>query len=141
VESVEINKTLAPNLDGDGIGGSVNMRTKTAGEFPTVSLYGIGGYNPILSGRYNDQFGGTIGHRFGKQRKLGILFGATTGCGRLFREAALSGADARSNARSGPAVCRVSSCGPGFACAWLSRDDAGDRLSLGDYPVRHAKGD
>ena len=75
VESVEINKTLAPNMDGDGIGGSVNMKTKTAGEFPTFSLYGIGGYNPILGGRDNDQFGGTIGHRFGKKQKLGILFG------------------------------------------------------------------
>ncbi len=77
VESVEINKTLAPNLDGDGIGGSVNMKTKTAGEFPTLNLYGIAGYNQILGGRYNDQFGGTVGHRFGKARKLGILFGGS----------------------------------------------------------------
>src|SRR5271166_4974330 len=77
VESVEINKTLAPNIDGDGIGGSVNMKTKTAGEFPTVSLYGLGGYNKILGGRYNDQFGGTIGHRFGKDRRLGVLFGGS----------------------------------------------------------------
>ncbi len=77
VESVEINKTLAPNIDGDGIGGSVNLKTKTAGEFPTVSLYGLGGYNPILGGRYNDQFGGTIGHRFGRQKKLGLLFGGS----------------------------------------------------------------
>ena len=77
VESVEINKTLAPNLDGDGIGGSVNMRTKTAGEFPTLNLYGTGGYNPILGGRANDEFGGTVGHRFGKTKKLGILFGGT----------------------------------------------------------------
>ena len=77
VESVEINKTLAPNIDGDGIGGSVNMKTKTAGEFPTVSLYGLGGYNQILGGRYNDQFGGTVGHRFGKDRRLGILFGGS----------------------------------------------------------------
>ena len=74
VESVEINKTLAPNIDGDGIGGSVNLKTKTAGEFPTLNLYGIGGYNPILEGRYNDQWGGTIGHRFGPQKKLGLLF-------------------------------------------------------------------
>ena len=77
VESVEINKTLAPNIDGDGIGGSVNLKTKTAGEFSTLSLYGIGGYNQILGGRYNDQFGGTFGHRFGKTRKLGILFGGS----------------------------------------------------------------
>ncbi len=77
VESVEINKTLAPNIDGDGIGGSVNMKTKSAGEFPTLTLYGIGGYNPILGGRGNDQWGGTVGHRFGRERKLGILFGGT----------------------------------------------------------------
>jgi TonB-dependent receptor len=77
VESVEINKTLAPNIDGDGIGGSVNMKTKTAGEFPTLNIYGLGGYDPILGGRYNDQFGGTIGHRFGAQKKLGLLFGGS----------------------------------------------------------------
>ena len=30
VEAVEINKTLSANQDGDGIGGSVNLRTKNA---------------------------------------------------------------------------------------------------------------
>jgi len=77
VESVEINKTLAPNLDGDGIGGSVNLKTKTAGEFPTISLAGLGGYDPILDGRRSDQFGATAGHRFGRDRKLGVLFGGS----------------------------------------------------------------
>jgi TonB-dependent receptor len=77
VESVEVNETLAPNMDGDGIAGSVNMKTKTAGEFPTLTLYGLGGYNQILGGRYNDQFGGTFGHRFGKKKKFGFLFGGT----------------------------------------------------------------
>lgn len=77
VESVEINKTLQANQDGDGIGGSVNLRTKTAGEVPTVSLFGIGGYTPIIGGRGVDQFGGTVGKRFGEQKKLGVLFGGT----------------------------------------------------------------
>jgi TonB-dependent receptor len=77
VESVEINKTLAPNIDGDGIGGSVNLKTKTAGEYPTVNLHGLGGYNPILGRRGNDEFGGTVGHRFGVDKKLGILFGGS----------------------------------------------------------------
>ena len=78
VESVEINKTLQANMDGDGIGGSVNMRTKTAGEQPTVTLYGLGGYTPILAdGRGQTQFGGTIGQRFLKDKRLGILFGGT----------------------------------------------------------------
>jgi TonB-dependent receptor len=76
VESVEVNKTLAPNMDGDGIGGSVNMKTKTAGEFPTFSLFGLGGYNPIMGGRENTEEGGTVGHRF-FHRKLGILFGGS----------------------------------------------------------------
>jgi TonB-dependent receptor len=75
VESVEINKTLAPNMDGDGIGGSVNLKTKTAGDSPIFSLNGLGAYNPILGGRGNDQFGATIGKRFGVARRLGTLFG------------------------------------------------------------------
>lgn len=77
VESVELNKTLAPNIDGDGIGGSVNLRTKTAGEFPTVTLNGLGGYDPILGGRFSHQLGGTVGHRFGQKHKLGMLFGGS----------------------------------------------------------------
>src|SRR6266566_6204601 len=77
VESVEVNKTLQANQDGDGIGGSVNLKTKTAGDVPSISLYGLGGYTPIIGGRGVDQFGGTVGHRFGTTKKLGILFGGT----------------------------------------------------------------
>ena len=61
VESIEINKTLQANMDGDGIGGSVNLRTKTAGEQPTVMLSALGGYTPIIGGRGVSQFGGTVG--------------------------------------------------------------------------------
>ncbi len=77
VESVEINKTLLANMDGDGIGGSVNLRTKTAGDSPMVSLYGLGGYTPIQTGRSADQFGGTVSKRFGRDKQLGVLFGGT----------------------------------------------------------------
>ena len=77
VESVEINKTLSPNMDGDGIGGSVNFRTKLASETPTISLDALGGHNSILGGRNNSQFGGSIGRRFGVEKRLGILFGGS----------------------------------------------------------------
>ena len=77
VESVEINKTLLASMDGDAIGGSVNLRTKTAGETPTLSLFGIGGFTPIFDGRPSNQFGGTLGKRFGKEKRLGVLFGGT----------------------------------------------------------------
>jgi TonB-dependent receptor len=77
VESVEINKTLQANMDGDGIGGSINLVTKTAGERPTISLGGMGGYMPIMGGRTQYEAGGTIGQRFGSQKRIGALFGGT----------------------------------------------------------------
>jgi outer membrane receptor protein involved in Fe transport len=77
VDSVEINKTLQANIDADGIGGSVNLVTKTAGEQPTATLYGVGGYTPIIGGRTVDQMGGTVGKRFLADKKLGLLIGGT----------------------------------------------------------------
>jgi hypothetical protein len=64
-------------MDGDGIGGSVNIRTKTAGDVPVVSLYGLGGYTPIQNGAGVDQFGGTVSKRFGKDKRLGVIFGGS----------------------------------------------------------------
>ena len=77
VESVEINKTLQANMDGDGIGGSVNLVTKTAGERPTVNLGGMGGYTPILGGRGLVETTGTVGHRFGANKRFGLLIGGS----------------------------------------------------------------
>ena len=77
VESVEVNKTLLANMDGDGIGGSVNIRTKTAGDMPMISLSGLGGYTPIQNGRGMDVFAGTVSKRFGKDKRLGVIFGGS----------------------------------------------------------------
>ncbi|HLH00313.1 MAG TPA: TonB-dependent receptor [Bryobacteraceae bacterium] len=77
VESVEINKTLQANMDGDGIGGSINLVTKTASERPTVSLSGMGGYTPIINGRGVVETTGTIGQRFGSGKKFGVLIGGS----------------------------------------------------------------
>jgi TonB-dependent receptor len=77
VESVEINKTLLPNMDADGIGGSVNLVTKTAKEQPTIDLSGMGGYMPILGGRGQVETSGTIGQRFGSQKRFGALIGGS----------------------------------------------------------------
>jgi TonB-dependent receptor len=77
VESVEINKTLQANMDGDGIGGSINLVTKTAGERPTVNVSGMGGYTPILNGRGLIETTGTLGQRFGASKKFGLLLGGS----------------------------------------------------------------
>jgi TonB-dependent receptor len=77
VESVEINKTLQANMDADGIGGSINLVTKTAGERPTLSLSGMGGYMPILGGRGQVETTGSVGQRFGHEKRFGILVGGS----------------------------------------------------------------
>ena len=77
VESVEINKTLQANMDADGIGGSVNLVTKTAGERPTISVSGMGGYTPIVNGRGLVETAATVGQRFGTSKRLGVLIGGT----------------------------------------------------------------
>src|SRR5258708_1651740 len=77
VDRIEVYKTLSANQDADAIGGSVNLVTKTAGEKPSISLEGSGGYTPIQNGRTLDSFDGSIGQRFGADKKLGILFGGS----------------------------------------------------------------
>src|SRR6266852_350497 len=77
VDSVEINKTLSPSQEGDAIGGSVNLVTKRAGERPFMSIQTMGGYTPVgLGGRLNEVYS-TIGRRFGRESRLGLLVGGS----------------------------------------------------------------
>ncbi len=73
VDEIQINKTLLANIDGNGIAASVNLRTKEAGDQPTISLYGDGGYTPILNGRGSYDFGGNAGKRFGASKRFGLF--------------------------------------------------------------------
>ena len=77
IDSIEINKTLSPSQEGDAIGGSVNLVTKRAGEKPFMSIQTMGGYTPVgLGGRMNE-VDATVGRRFGKEHRLGLLFGGS----------------------------------------------------------------
>jgi TonB-dependent receptor len=77
VQSIELNKTLSANQDADGIGGSVNMVTKLAGEAPTISGTTTLGYSPIMNGRYMGLVGFTIGQRFGVTKRWGVIASAS----------------------------------------------------------------
>lgn len=77
VESVQVSKTLQPNMEGDGIGGSVNMITKIATDVPTISLGAVGGFTPIIHGRGLTEDTGTIGYRFGPDKRFGALIGGS----------------------------------------------------------------
>jgi len=77
VESVQISKTLQANMEGDGIGGSVNLVTKTATDTPTIEITGLGGYTPIQSGRGNTTETATFGRRLGASKKFGFIVGGS----------------------------------------------------------------
>jgi TonB-dependent receptor len=77
VDSIEVSKTLSANQDGDAIGGSINLVTKSADDEPFYTVSGIYGYTPIINGRSLTKYDGTIGKRFGAQKKLGAVFGGS----------------------------------------------------------------
>jgi TonB-dependent receptor len=77
VASIEVNKTLSASQDGDAIGGSVNLVTKTAQDQPYGTVSAMGGYTNIVGGRGLDQFTGTTARRFGPDKRVGILFGGS----------------------------------------------------------------
>jgi len=77
VQSIELNKTLSANQDADGIGGSVNMVTKLAGEAPTINGISTLGYSPIENGRYMGLVDFTVGQRFGANKRWGVIASAS----------------------------------------------------------------
>ena len=77
VDSVQISKTLQANMEGDGIGGSVNLVTREATDTPTVEITGLGGYTPIQGGRGNTTETATYGRRFGTNKKFGFVLGGS----------------------------------------------------------------
>jgi TonB-dependent receptor len=76
VQSIELNKTLSANQDADGIGGSVNLVTKMAGESPTFDFSSTLGMSPIQNDRYMGQVDTTLGKRFGANKRWGIILSA-----------------------------------------------------------------
>ncbi len=62
-------------MDADGVGGTVNLLTPLAQERPTYSLNGTAGYNPIQNAFWRGGFDGTLGHRWGMDKKFEFLVG------------------------------------------------------------------
>jgi TonB-dependent receptor len=77
VERIEVFKTLSASQDADGVGGTVNLVTRTAGERPFYALGGTGGYNSIQNGYWRGGFDGVFGKRFGVNKKFGFLLNGT----------------------------------------------------------------
>lgn len=71
IATIEVNKTLTPDMDADAIGGSVNLITRATPNGERISATIAGGYGPIReSGIFT---GGLVyGNRFFKE-KLGVV--------------------------------------------------------------------
>ena len=80
LQSIEVSKALTPDMDGDSIGGSVNLVMKQAPE--KLRLFGSvgGGFNELLSSYGQTNYSVTAGRRFdaGKMRLIGSASGSKT---------------------------------------------------------------
>lgn len=75
IQTIEVNKTLTPDMDADAIGGSVNLVTRAAPNGPRVSATLSSGYNPIREKAImNGAF--VLGNRFANN-KLGAILSAS----------------------------------------------------------------
>jgi TonB-dependent receptor len=72
ISTIEVNKTLTPDMDADAIGGSVNLITRASPNGQRISATLAGGYSPIREkGNYTAGF--VYGNRF-LTKKLGAVF-------------------------------------------------------------------
>ena len=72
ISTIEVNKTLTPDMDADAIGGSVKLNYRGFPNGQRISATVAGGYNPIREkGNYTAGF--VYGNRF-LDKKLGAVF-------------------------------------------------------------------
>lgn len=75
IATIEVNKTLTPDMDADAIGGSVNLITRAAPNGERISATLAGGYSPIRDkGNYTAGF--VYGNRF-LDKKLGVVLSSS----------------------------------------------------------------
>ncbi len=77
MESIVVNKTLTPDMDGDAIGGTVNFNLKQAPDKPILNVSASGGFNQQQSefeeyGKDLQAFSAVMGKRFFND-KLGLI--------------------------------------------------------------------
>lgn len=75
--SIEVSKSLTPDMDGDAVGGSVNLVTRTAqSKQAKISSSLAGGYNRLMD-RANIQGQLQYAQRLGNKEKFGLLLNSS----------------------------------------------------------------
>ncbi len=74
--SIEVSKSLTPDMDGDAVGGSINLITRSA-QSANARINGsiVGGYNNLMR-KPNLQGQLQFDKRFGKREQLGVMVNA-----------------------------------------------------------------
>ena len=75
IQTIEVSKTLLADQDGDAIGGSINLVTKTSPTHRTISANAGTGYNPV-SEKARLDIGFSFGDRYFND-KLGVIVAAS----------------------------------------------------------------
>jgi TonB-dependent receptor len=81
IQSIEVNKTVTPDMDADAIGGSINLVTRQAPFVRRLSVTVGGGYN-ALSGKPRINSSLIVGKRFFDE-KVGLIFSGSWDDNRL----------------------------------------------------------
>jgi len=74
ISALEVTKAITPDMDGDAIGGNINIRTQSALDRDGMTLRAsaaMGRYQ--LGSGDNERYNATIGQRFGADRNIGVL--------------------------------------------------------------------
>lgn len=80
LSSIEVNKAITPDMDGNAIGGAVNLNTLQAtGADPYLNITLGSGYNNQAGfvSPVNGQASASYGQRFGDEQRLGLAVGAS----------------------------------------------------------------
>jgi TonB-dependent receptor len=76
LSSIEVSKSLTPDMDGDAVGGSVNLITRSAtSKNARINGSIVGGYNQLMK-QPNIQGQLQFDKRFGKKERLGVMLNA-----------------------------------------------------------------
>ena len=72
LDGIDVRKAITPDMDGDAIGGTVNLRLRNAPKGLSVDVLGQGGYTALQQELGNYKFVGTVSNRFFGNR-LGVI--------------------------------------------------------------------
>lgn len=73
LDGIEVTKALTPDKDADALGGSVDLRLRSAPDKMLVDMQMQGGYTALQDTYDNYKFVGTLSNRFLSEKKLGAI--------------------------------------------------------------------